>query len=556
MLAHNQRTYGALEGQEVEENKSISQRLGVKYVVAFAAVALMTAGVVVLSAKSGVSHGQVATVADANRNRATIAVVDHEVRELGMKVLNMTVNGLRWAVFGFDRRREKIIPLTAGPATADWEKDFAMFRNALPEGAAAVGVYNFEYWVDNESTGVEPIMITWAPKILSPMEEARAGYYLPGVILALNTDEGRVNTERMDTGVKNDAIGKQKKGYAGYEHTGFSGPYRLDQISESYAMFCSTEMGLPQKDCDLEKGFHNCPFQSENEEEWTPSNPCLHEVCAGDSFQRPEGAMPGTISQACCDYVEKEYCSAPENYGTMGCHAVTLAAIDKLCDVPQPAEPVIQEFNWSEEARCSTMCAQPCNTFLKPEKTWQNCEGCRMDLMPDDNAENAGQISQCYPGAVGYEMNTCCGAALTADGAYFCEQAEYLTAEMCNMLEYYECQWIPQIDCPELKRSQDIADSPTGCCYMPNENPDPDLFGTDSAFNFVEDQEVWDFTTGTVDEPIPQVLCGGGKYADAEDKSVFVEGKSCQEVKEGFEFLLQKFQEENAGGETTPAARV
>merc|ERR1711907_383885 len=132
--------------------------------------------------------------------------------------------------------------------------------------------------------------------------------------------------------------------------------------------------------------------------------------------------------------------------------------------------------------------------------------GCRMDLMPDENAENAGQISQCYPGALHYEMNTCCGNELTADGEFFCEQAENLSGEACNLLEYYECQWIPQADCPELKRAQDIADAPTGCCYMPNPDEGPDLFGTTASFNFNEETEAWDFESGVLDEVIPSVL--------------------------------------------------
>ena len=125
----------------------------------------------------------------------------------------------------------------------------------------SVGVYNFEYWVDDESTGVEPIMITWAPVHLTDFEEARAGYYLPGIILALNTDEGRIKTLAMGE----DTIGTQQKGHAvAPEHTGFSGPYRLESISDTYEEFCKNEMGMPEKDCALEKGFHNCPFESED----------------------------------------------------------------------------------------------------------------------------------------------------------------------------------------------------------------------------------------------------------------------------------------------------
>jgi hypothetical protein len=543
-------TYGALESQQVQEKSQGSSK---KYLAAFATIVLVVAGVVVMSA--GPSAANVNSVVDANRNRATLSKVDPEVRELGLKVLNITVNGLRWAIMGFDRRRETIIPLTSGPATADWEKDFKMFTNALPEASAAVGVYNFEYWVDDEATGVEPIMITWAPQHLTDFEEARAGYYLPGIILALNTDEGRINTIKM-AAKGTDTIGETKKGHAGYEHTGFSGPYRLESISDNYYEFCINEMGMPIKDCALERGFHNCPFESENEEEWTDANPCKQPICDGDSFERPsEGTLPGTISQACCDYIEQDFCADPANYATMGCHQVTIAAIDKLCEVPRPAEPVNIEWSWAEEAKCTSMCANACGTFLTPEKTWQNCEGCRMDLQPDPNAQNPGQISLCYPGAVRYEMNTCCGNTLTDDGAFFCEQPDNLSAEACNLLEYFDCQWIEQKDCPELKRAQDMQDAGVGCCYMAG---NPAVMLSDSSFNFNVETEKWDFDSGLVDEMIPEVLCGNGKYGP-QDGAVFVADQTCQEIKDGFTtaWAAEEAARAAADAETTaPPARI
>jgi len=535
--------YGTLEAQ-TEQVVAPAKSSVSKYVVAFVAVALVTIGVVAVS--TTVTSTGVNSVVDANRNRAVTAKIDPEVRELGIKVLNMTVNGLRWAIFGFNVQKTEIIPLTAGPATADWDKDFKMMTNALPEMDAAVAVYNFEYWADSESTGVEPLMITWAPHGIDPRDEARAGYYLPGIILALNTDEGRINTERIDTGANNDNIGKTQKGHEPYEHGGFSGPYRLDSISDTYRQFCHIEMGLSEKECSLENSFHNCPFESEDEAEWTDSNPCKQKVCEGDSFQPAEDAEAGTISQACCDYIEKEFCTDPEHYGTMGCHEVTLTAIDKLCEIPQPAEPVIVEFHWAQEVRCAPQCADSCKTFEDPNDTWRMCEGCHIDLMPDDDAENKGQISQCYPGALGYEMNTCCGNELTQDGEFFCEQAENLSYEVCNMLEYYDCKWLPQKECPEEKRAQDIADAPTGCCYMLNPDEGENLFHTTASFNFNEDTEAWDFASGVLDEQIPSVLCGGGKYADPDDTSVFAEGQECSEVKAGFEAELVAYEEAQA----------
>merc|ERR1719324_1602121 len=187
-----------------------------------------------------------------------------------------------------------------------------------------------------------------------------------------------------------------------------------------------------------------------------------------------------------------------------------------------------------------------------------------MDLMPDENADNAGQISQCYPGAVGYEMDTCCGNALTADGAYFCEQDEYLSAEMCNLLEYYNCQWVPQKDCPELKRSQDIVESPVGCCYHPGT---AENYNADSSFHFDVEANDWDYESGTVDEEIPGVLCADGKYVahsiledgrDHHEGEVFAEGQSCQAIKDAFvaEKAAADAAAAAAAGTTTAAARV
>jgi len=544
-------TYGTMEAPALEAQPA--KRSVGRNVVAFAAVALMVVGVVAFS--SGyTSSTRVSSVVDANRGRLDMGQIDPGVRELGKEVLNMTVSGLRWAIFGFDARKTKIQPLTAGPATADWDKDFKMFTNALPENGAAVGVYNFEYWVDDQSTGLEQIMITWAPHCdrtnwmteakrrdpcigLSEREEAQAGYFLPGVILALNMYEGRVNTLKMPGHEEslNDNIGAQKKGYAPVpEGDFFSGPYRLESISDTYYEFCNVEMGLPEKDCALEKGFHNCPFESEDEEQWTDANPCKQPVCGGDEFTRPEGAEPGTISQGCCDYIEDKFCADPANYATVGCHAVTLTAIDKLCEVPNPPEPVVVEFHWSDEARCSGLCADPCALLAErrgPNDTWRLCEGCRMDLMPDENADNPGQISQCYPGALGYEMNTCCGNAENDEHALFCQSEQNLSAEVCNMLEYYDCKWIPQADCPEEIKRQDISDSPKGCCYMPGT---PEMYMTDSSFHFDYEMHEWDMHSGLVDNDLPEVLCGEGKYGE-HDGAVFDAEHHCEDLKAMFE---------------------
>lgn len=564
--------YGTLDMHVDVADVKDTQPRSSKYAVAFAAVALLTVGVVAVSTGT-VSTTRMNMVVDSNRNRGSIGKVDEGVRALGLDVLNMTVSGLRWGIMGFNSDKTEIIPLVAGKATADWERDFKQFTNALPEEAAAVGVYNFEYWADDMSTEVEPVMITWAPKCvkagpmggkckgLDPREEARAGYYLPGIILALDTDEGRTNTEWG--AITNDKIGqKDETMAAGPERTGYSGPYRLDEISDTYMNFCQKEMGLPEKQCSLERSFHNCPFESEDEKDWTDENPCKQAACDGDSFQNPEGAQAGTISQGCCDYIEDVFCADPANYATSGCHQVTLTAIDKLCEIPNPAEEPIIEANWADIQQCLPECASACNIIVEQGEaadTWKKCEGCAQDLMPDENAENPGQISQCFPGALGYEMNTCCGNELTDDGEFFCEQDENLSAEVCNMLEYFDCKWMPQADCPEEKMKQDIADSPTGCCYMPNPDEADDLFGTTASFNFNPDAGAFDFESGLIDEPSPEVLCAGGKYALTEG-SVFVVDTTCEDVKAGFDGMLEAYLEAQAAAEAgttaAPAERV
>jgi hypothetical protein len=584
-------SYGTIQVPS-QEPERVERSARNTYVAVFAAVALLTVGVVAFS--SPLARARMSSTVDANRERLEMGQIDPGVKELGMEVLNMTVSGLRWAIFGFNSDYTKIIPLTAAPATADWEKDFKMFTNALPTDDAAVGVYNFEYWVSDTDTGNEPVMITWAPHCdqstdrtgrcvgMDAREEARAGYFLPGIILALQHEsaQGRINTLKMKGTKTIDTIGAVKKGYNPPPEgmAMFSGPYRLDSISDTYYSFCITEMGMPEKDCSLEKRFHNCPFESEDESQWTENNPCSQPQCAGDEFQRPEEAMAGAISQPCCNYIEDDFCADPANYATVGCHAVTLTAIDKLCTIPKPPQPVFVEFNWAEEAKCTPACADACGIIAErgdPNDTWRMCEGCRLDMMPDDTAQNPGQISQCYPGAYGYEMNTCCGNAQDDDGHLFCQEDENLSYEVCSMLEYFNCKWIPQKDCPNEVRAQDIEEAPVGCCYHPNYSEPDNLFGTTGSFNFdmaavdVSGRNFpsWNYDSGVLDEMIPGVLCGEGKYVehdshieghDGEDPhegEIFAEGQTCADVKAGFDAQLEAYREAQrlAFMTTTPA---
>lgn len=481
MLASNMQQYGTVMAvEEMPERKSAS-----KAVLALAAVALVVVGVVALS---GSTTGSLNSVVDSNRNRMMHAPVDPSVREVGLKVLNMTVNHLRWAIIGFNLNQDKIIPLMTGDATNDWEKDFTMFRNALPEDEAVIAVYNFEYWLDETETELDPIMVTWAPPNMDPAALANAGYFLGAEILALNTDEGRINTENINTAA-NDNIGADKgKGFAkAPERTGFSGPYRLASMSESYEQFCEEEMALSAKICSLDKSFHNCPFESDDAEMWTEANPCKQEACAGGAFANPDGEELDTgrsIPDACCTYITDDFCSASKADGTvgpgvgeMGCHPATLVALAKLCESrTEPTLSVIQG-SYDDMKKCNEECKSSCALFVDPNDTFKNCDACAIDGVYDPATE---QTSQCFPGAYGYVLDMCCG--------YNTECVGYDSAAMCGTQEYNQCAWTAQLECQELKDDQQLAAAPKGCCVI--KNPDDEGFGVqdvkDATRNMLE----------------------------------------------------------------------
>merc|ERR1719502_2457393 len=223
LSAQSQQMYGTVSEEAREETRGNS-----KLAVVLTAAALLAVGVVAMTmgTRSAMMASSVNTEkftsAYGNTNKADWAKVSPLVAEVGLKVLNITVYNQRWAIFGFDRAQDEIVPPMTGQATFNWEKDFRLFKNALPEDAAVLAVYNFQYWVSEQEIESDPIMITWCPKALPPEKVATAGYYLGAEILALNAlDEGRINTERIITGKKgavhggplaranmNDAIGK------------------------------------------------------------------------------------------------------------------------------------------------------------------------------------------------------------------------------------------------------------------------------------------------------------------------------------------------------------
>lgn len=475
-------TYGTVVSQE----QAPQRRTGSKAVLAVAAVALMVVGVVALSGSSSTS---LRSVVDSNRNRQMYAKVSPEVREVGLKVLNMTVNHLRWAIIGFNLNQDTIIPLMTGTATNDWETDFIQFRNALPNDEAVVAVYNFEYWLDETETELDPIMITWAPPNMDPAALANAGYFLGAEILALNTDEGRINTEAINTGTGNDNIGKDKgKGFAkAPERTGFSGPYRLASMSETYGQFCEEEMALGPKICSLDKVFHNCPFESEDEAMWTDANPCKQDACAGGVFGNPDAVeldVGRTIPDACCDYIKDDFCAAAKadgsvgaGVGEMGCHPSTVVALGKLCEAYEAPKLQVIKGSYDDLKNCNEECRSSCMLFTDPNDTFKNCDGCAIDGVFD---EATGQTSQCFPGAYGYVMDMCCG--------FNPECVTFDNAALCGTQEYNQCAWTAQLECQDLKDEQELAAAVAGCCVI--KNPEDGGFGLDHEYdvtrNFLE----------------------------------------------------------------------
>jgi hypothetical protein len=83
-----------------------------------------------------------------------------------------TRNGLRWCMFVFDKSCSWIIPHSQCAATEDFGGDWYNFVDALPEGASAYAVYNFDYnevngrYSDNNSTNVKSrfCLFSWSPK--------------------------------------------------------------------------------------------------------------------------------------------------------------------------------------------------------------------------------------------------------------------------------------------------------------------------------------------------------------------------------------------------------
>jgi len=411
--------YGALKvEQEVEQVQSFKKTV----VLAFAG--LFVVGAVV--GLSAVSSNATSSAVNANRNKGQLAAVPG-VMEKTQEVLNMTSgDDLRYAIFSFtpccenDCGECKIVPTVQGQRSADWAADWKSFNNALPEDSVAAAVYNFEYFTGESSTANKPILITWAPPQTSDKQLARAGYYLGSVILA--TD-------------------------------GVSEHYPLQEMGEGYMDFCTDVLQIDSDMCAKEGDFHNCPF--ENDAGLAPEGtPCDAPQCDGAAFTNPDlSADEGTIPDECCAYI-KDYCANGENMESPGCHPVTLRSVTRLCAIEEPDETPDLILPEDEEQLCTDDCMQPCAFFESEDATWQKCSACPTDGLVGD----AGFAAQCYPGAIGFKNERCCGIADE------CNTAEAASALACDTLEDFGCVWLEHNQCPEELAQQTYDAAPIGCC--------------------------------------------------------------------------------------------
>jgi len=455
-----------------------------KAMAAVATVALCVVAIAALSTSGSVDPTHMDEVVDANRDRMRLAAVPG-VMEKAAEVSNMTAFGLRWAIFGFDNERNKILPTMQGRATDDWEKDFLAFKNALPNDDVAAAIYNFEFWSDEESKENMPILVSWRPESLEPREEARAGYYLGSLMVA--TDDYVV------------------------QH------YPMDSMNENYFEFCSKTMEIPIKQCSLDKDFHNCPFGHTGEDgavaELQEDNPCRDDRCQGATFQDPDTVLDGAIPQACCTYILDVYCRDPMNIDNHGCHPTVLSTMEKECEIPIIHEVPELLVTPEDEQLCLDECIQPCSLFEDPNDTWRKCSGCAVDGQLHDMLLEAGQDAseerayQCHSDAIGFVMQRCCGIAPE------CATESSQTDFMCAALEYYECEWVEHRDCPELKVMQTRAASPAGCCESRSKADPPletqfedDIHEVDCGGQYTSDETIaeWDLMF-QVDRPCADI---------------------------------------------------
>lgn len=229
-----------------------------------------------------------------------------------------------------------------------------------------------------------------------------------------------------------------------------------------------------------------------------PSNPCRQDVCDGALFidaSSVEGEEPGAIPEACCSYIETDYCGDAHNANAMGCHPVAMERILALCD-NAPADPTPDCLLPEDEcggAQCLDGCKQPCALFDDTNDTFKECSACATSGLAQDD----GSIYQCHPDALGYQTMRCCGMAPE------CQAADVQNDEMCNTLESYNCLFVQHDECQDIVYNQKVKASPTGCC----ENA--------AASSLTDD--------------VPEILCSGD-FAPAGSEQTFFDNKVCADL--------------------------
>lgn len=400
-----------------------------------AAAALLALGVAAVMTASSLSNQRAESAVDANSQKDSFALMKG-VDEKAMQLLNQTYYGLRWVVVRFNKEKTLMEPVMQGEASDDWELDWLAFTNAIqyedePYPSPAVGLYMFPHWSGENTMSTLPLVITYTPKTSSPPEIARFGYFLGSLLL--ETDLGSVRHAADE-----DLEKRTDKKMGTFEYVSLADP------TMTYQKFCSGPLELEQSTCELEDEFHNCPW-----DEALANSPCQHESCEGATFEDPNLNIgdSGTVPNDCCDYVLDVFCKDPEHMTTHGCHPALLKTFSKLCAEPRPDETPELLIAADMVNVCDADCVEPCAYFADPADTWKKCGGCAVDGQVHD-----AMVYQCHSKAIDFQLEQCCGIAPECGGA-----KEEGGAEMCDALEYFDCQWAKHSECDEIEAQQTAA---------------------------------------------------------------------------------------------------
>lgn len=395
---------------------------------------------------------------------------------------------MRFALFGFntdtetrngrethDPEKDYFVPFMKMKATGVWERDWEMFKNALPENDVAIGVYKFPIWSqkeaidqadqnddaeeagsdDKDTFTVMNLIITWSPKDVNPRELIRGGFFLPRVLVACEEQMG--------------------------ESFGASNHIALTDKDLDYYDVCKTLVDDPEL-CETEKKFIDCPFFADGE-----GTPCSVEFCEGADFSTDQGSLP----EACCDYIKHQYCPFHEN--APGCNDMTKDIIDDVCSVYDDSRfadednveflefnqcgPVIGKggimvrFYSNELCKCvfdndncfkQGQCKRDQSCVLQNVMTYKNChaEKCRSYCNQLPNPTDSSQFCsgcppledgyKCYAGATGYKEFECCGVNPICTAGH-----NLLDEQKCKTFsDTMGCAWGTPDHCTEINAQQ------------------------------------------------------------------------------------------------------